>query len=53
MNSHHRDELGSAQQASHVSCSSLTEDCRLRGILQDLPQVFQEGLCQGLEHTTH
>ena len=53
MNSQHGDELGSGQEASHVSCSSLAEDSRLRGILQDLPQVIQEGLCQGLSQMTH
>lgn len=44
MNSRHRDELGSGQEAPHVSGDSLAEDSRLRGALQDLPQVIQEGL---------
>lgn len=50
MNSQHGDELGSGQEAPQVSGGSLAEDSRLRGVLQDLPQVIQEGLSQGLEH---
>lgn len=53
MNSQHRDELGSGQETPQVSGGSLAEDGRLRGALQDLPQVIQEGLSQGLRHKKH
>lgn len=50
MNSQHGDELSPGQEAAQVSGSSLAEDSWLRGVLQDLPQVVQEGLSQGLGH---
>lgn len=50
-NSHRRDEFGSCQEAAQVSSSSLAEDSRLGWTLEDLPQVIQEGLCQGLAHS--
>lgn len=49
-NIQHRDELGPGQEASQVPGGSLAEDSRLRWVLQDLPQVIQECLGQGLQH---
>lgn len=50
INSQHGDELSSGQEAAQVSGGCLAEDSWLRGVLQDLPQVVQEGLGQGLGH---
>lgn len=52
MNSRHRDELGSCHEASQVPGSSLAEDGGLGGVLQDLPQVIQEGFSQSLRQGT-
>lgn len=43
-----RDELGSGQETAQISYGSLAKDGRLRWVLQDLPQVIQEGLSQSL-----
>lgn len=48
LNSQYGNELGSGQKASQVSSSSLAEDSRLGHVLQELPQVIQESLCEGL-----
>lgn len=48
MNSQHGDELGSGEETAQISYGSLAEDGGLRRVLQDLPQVVQEGLSQSL-----
>lgn len=48
INSQHGDELGSGEETAQISYSSLAEDGGLRWVLQDLPQVVQEGLGQSL-----
>lgn len=50
INSQYRDELGPSQEAPQVSGSRLAEDSGLRGTLQNLPQVIQEGLGEPLGH---
>lgn len=48
INSQNRDKLGSGEETAQISYGSLAEDGRLRWVLQDLPQVIQEGLGQSL-----
>lgn len=49
-NLQHRDKLAPGQETSQVPRGSLSKYGWLRWVLQDLPQVIQEGLCQGLQH---